>query len=309
MKNTKKVLKKRYRDIPITKFQEKFATEDACREYLFQLKWPQGFICPKCGHREYYLIQRGHLYQCKQCQKQSSTTAGTMLHRSHLSLVKWFWAIYLISRDKRGCSALSLKNMIQVSYPTAWLLFQKIRTAMAAKERDYILSGLVVIDDAYYGAATKNKKRGRGTEKSKVLVSISLNKYGAPLFAKMKVLEDLKSETVTSAISQMIEKGSTLRSDDYKSLATVKDYIHEVIVTSKDEETAYSILKWANVVISNSKSYILGTYHGLPDKHLNRYLNEFCYRFNRRFCEPLIFGKLVRACVSSNQVTLTELTL
>lgn len=309
MKNTKKVLRKRKRDLPITRFQEKFASEEACQEYLFQLKWPHGFICPNCDHYEYYHVKRGHLYQCKQCKKQTSITAGTLFHRSHLPLVKWFWAIYLTSRDKRGCSALSIKNMIQVSYPTAWLLLQKIRTAMVAKERDYILSGVVVIDDAYYGGATKGKKRGRGTEKSKVLVSISLNKHGAPLFAKMKVIENLTSQTITAALSEMVERGSILRSDNYKSLATIKDFVHEVVVASKDKETARSILKWADIVISNSKAFIIGTYHGLPDKHLGKYLDEFCYRFNRRFCEHLIFGKLVRACVLTNKITYAELTL
>jgi transposase-like protein len=309
LNNHKKVLKKRHRDLPITKFQEKFGTEEACREHLFQKKWPKGFICPRCGHVEYYLVERNNLYQCAKCKKQTSLTAGTLLHRTHLPLTKWFWAIYLISRDKRGCSALTLKNMIQVSYPTAWLLFQKIRSAMAAKERDYILNGIVVIDDAYYGGVIENKKRGRGTEQAKVLVSISLNKMGAPLFAKMKVVEDLKSETVATIVSEMIEKGSVLRSDSYNSLATLKDYVHEIVVASKDKEQAKTILKWANVIISNSKAYILGTYHGLPKKHLGKYLDEFCYRLNRRFCEHLIFGKLLNACVSAPGITYAELTL
>jgi len=305
----KKVLKKRRRDLPIIKFQEKYGTEKACREYLFQVKWPNGFICPKCGYREYYSIERSGIYQCAQCKKQTSLTAGTLLHRSHLPLIKWFWAIYLISRDKRGCSALSLKNMIHVSYPTAWLLFQKIRTAMIARERDYILSGIVIIDNAFYGSASKNEKRESGTRQSKVLVSISVNQLGAPLFAKMKVVDDLKSKTISTAISEMIAKGSILRSDSFKSLANIKDYVHEIIVTGKEKYKAKSILKWANVVISNSKTFIQGTYHGLPAKHLDRYLNEFCYRLNRRFCEHLIFGKLLKACVSVKQTTYAELTL
>ena len=308
MSNHQKVLKKRHRDLPITKFQEIFKTEAACREHLFRKKWPKGFICPRCGHTEYYPLERNNLYQCVKCKKQTSLTAGTLLHHTHLSLTKWFWAIYLISRDKRGCSALTLKNMIQVSYPTAWLLFQKIRSAMAAKERDYILSGVVVIDDAYYGGVIKNKKRGRGGKQAKVFVSISLNKAGAPLFAKMKVVENLKSETIAQAVSEMVAKGSVLRSDSYQPLAKLKDYVHEIVVPSKDKEQAKTVLKWAHVIISNSKSYILGTYHGLPKKHLDRYLDEFCYRLNRRFCEHLIFGKLLNACVSAPIITYAELT-
>lgn len=309
MRNVKKVLRKRKRDIPVTEFQARFATEDDCREYLFRLRWPKGFVCPSCGHTRYYLVKRGNLYQCKECKHQCSITAGTLLHRTHVSLVKWFWAIYLISRDKRGCSALQLKNAIQVAYPTAWLLCQKIRTAMAAKERDYVLSGIVAVDDAYYGGVTKGKKRGRGTEKKAVLVSVSLNKQGAPLFAKMKVLENLKTETVSAAIAGMVEKGSVLRSDQYGSITAIKDYVHQTVVASRDKETAHSFLKWANVIIGNSKAYIQGTYHGLSEKYPGRYLDEYCYRFNRRFCEPLIFGKLVRACVLSGKRPLAELAL
>lgn len=106
--------------------------------------------------------------------------------------------------------------------------------------------------------------------------------------------------------------GSTvifLRSDNYKSLATIKEYVHDIVIASNDKEMANSILKWVNVVIANSKAYIIGTYHGLPNKHLGKYLDEFCYRFNRRFCEPLIFGKLVRACVSTKHISYAELTL
>lgn len=309
MKNVKKVLKKRKRDLHITEFQKTFATEKNCLDYLFKLKWPKGFSCPKCGHTKYYLIEKRNLYQCAKCKKQNSITAGTLLHRSHLPVLKWFWAIYLVSRDKRGYSALSLKNALNVSYPTAWLLFQKIRTAMSNKEKDYILAGVALIDDVYFGGAKGGKKRGRGTEKTKVLVAVSLNKDNKPLFAKMEVVKNLKAETVSAAISKMVESGSVLRSDAYKSLANLKEYVNEVTVASTDMDRAKIVFKWLNIIVSNAKSCILGTYHGLPEKHLARYLNEYCYRLNRRFCEHTIFGKLVNACVITSPMTYAELTL
>jgi len=309
MANTKRVLKKRKHDLSVIQFQQLFNNEKSCRDYLFKLKWPQGFICPKCGNTRYYLVKKRLLCQCAECKTQTSVTAGTILHRTHLTLQKWFWAIYLISRDKRGCSALLLKNMINVSYPTAWLMFQKIRTAMALKEKDYILTGIVVLDDAYFGGATQGQKRGRGTEKSKVLVAVSLNKLNHPLFAKMEVIENLKAETISNAVTKMVESGSILRSDSYKSLINLDSYEHEVIVSKENKDLSEVVFKWANVLIGNAKSYILGTYHGLPAKHLDRYLKEFCYRFNRRYLEHIIFGKLINACIFAGPATYAELTL
>lgn len=309
LKNVKKVLRKRKRDLHITEFQNIYRTERDCQDYVFKLKWPKGFICPHCGNDTYYLVEKRHLYQCAKCKKQNSVTAGTLLHHTHLPLLKWFWAIYLVSRDKRGYSALALKNALNVSYPTAWLLFQKVRTAMTNKNKDYILSGVAVIDDAYFGGAKSGKKRGRGTEKAKVLVAVSLNKNDRALFAKMEVVKNLEAETISAAITKMVESGSTLRSDAYKSLVSLKDYIHEVTVASADLDQAKSIFKWLNIIVSNAKSSILGTYHGLPEKHLDRYLSEYCYRLNRRFCEHIIFGKLVKACIITAPITYAELTL
>jgi transposase-like protein len=309
MKNAKQVLKKRKRDMSIIRFQELFKTEENCHDYLFHLKWPNGFTCSKCGNTKYYFVKRLKLYQCTYCHKQHSVTSETLLHKSHLPLVKWFWAIYLVSRDKRGCSALSLKNMLQISYPSAWLLLQKLRTAMAEKEQDYILAGLVVLDDAFFGGASKEAKRGRGTNKSKVLVAISLNKDNSPRFAKMEVVNDLKSKTISPIVEEMILKGSLIRSDSFKSLSYLSGYEHDVIVAGHSKQKARTVFKWANVLISNAKALILGTYHGLPDKHLGKYLKEYCYRFNRRYCEHIIFGKLVNACVLAKPITYAELTL
>ena len=309
MDRSKKVLKKRKQDLSIPKFQELFNTEQACHDYLFKLKWPNGFVCSKCEHNEYYFVKKNSLYQCKCCKKQHSVTAGTLFHGSHVSLRQWFWAIYLISRDKRGYSAVALKNALNVSYPTAWLMLQKIRTAMANKDEDYILSGIIVIGDAFFGGKTEGKKRGRGTEQSNVLVNVSVTEKNQPLFVKMQVVENMKKEQVLPAVQGMVESGAILRSDAHRTLANLEGYQHQVIIASKDKDKAKQVLHWVNVVISNAKSAILGTYHGLPDKHIQKYLDEYCYRFNRRFCEHQIFSKLVKACVMAKPIALAEITL
>ena len=305
-KHVKEVLKKRKTDLSFLDFQKQFCSEEACRDYLFKIRWPKGFVCSKCGHTEYYLVHKRHLYQCTRCKKQHSVTVGNIFQDTHLPLQKWFWAIYLVSRDKRGFSALALKNAIQVSYPTAWLMLQKIREAMATKDEEYILKGTVIVDDAFFGGVVEGKKRGRGTEKANVLVAISLNKNYDPLFAKMTVVENMKDETVSKAIKSMIQLGSTIRSDAHKTIINLTDYNHEIVVASKNKELANDLLHWVNVIISNAKAYILGTYHGLPKMHLQRYLNEFCYRLNRRFSEQVIFHKLVHACILCEPFSFAE---
>lgn len=302
--NNRQVLKKRKDDISFLDFQIKFDTEEKCREYLFQMRWPNGFQCSKCGNTDYYYIHTRKVYQCKQCKKQHSVTANTLFQDTHIPLRKWFWAIYLVSRDKRGISALGLKNAINVSYPTAWSVLHKIRQAMAAKDQEYTLQGLIVVDDALFGGVVEGKKRGRGTEKVPVLVAISLVDE-KPQYAKMSVIENMKKETVTNAIEKMIEEGSILRSDAHRTIISLDNYEHDTVVASKDNLLAKEKLQWVNTIISNAKAYILGTYHGLPKKYLQRYLDEFCYRFNRRFCEKMIFKKLVNACLLSGPLTIT----
>ncbi len=308
-KMVKEVLKRRKIDLPFPKFQAIFNNEDACHAHLFKSRWPNGFICPKCGHDKYYFINKRFLYQCTKCKKQHSVTAGTLFQDTHVPLLKWFWAIYLVSRDKRGISALSLKNAIQVSYPTAWLMLQKIRQAMGKKDKAYTLNGTVVVDDAFFGGVVEGKKRGRGTEKTTVLVAVSLNQAQEPLFAKMKILENLKNKPVSEAVSEMIDIGSTICSDAHKTLANLSGYQHDVVVASKDKDKAREMLHWVDTIISNAKAYILGTYHGLPKKYLQRYLDEFCYRLNRRFSERVIFYKLVDACLLLGPITFTESSL
>ena len=176
--------------------QRRFDTEDACRDYLFKLRWPDGFVCPVCGCREYYSITTRHKYACKSCRYQASVTAGTVMDRSHLSLRTWIWAIYLVSRDKRGYSAMQLSRVLNLPYNTAWFLLHRIRNAMAERDSRYLLKGIVELDDTYLGKAKNGGKRGRGTTKSKIVVAVSKSEDGKPQYVKMQVVTDLKGKTI-----------------------------------------------------------------------------------------------------------------
>ena len=157
----------------ILAFQRKFATERACRKHLFKLRWPDGYRCPRCGHEQSSYHSTRRLYQCKACKYQVSLTAGTVFHRTRTPLRKWFWMIFLMSRQKSGVSMLSLQRMLKIkTYKTVWLMGHKIRKAMADRDAHWKLGGLVEMDDSYFGGS-KPGKRGRGaSKKSKVVIAV-----------------------------------------------------------------------------------------------------------------------------------------
>ena len=182
--------------LSIIDFQKKFNTEDKCREFLFELRFPQGFVCPECSCTEYYHIQKRHTYQCKCCRHQTSVTSGTVMDKTHLKLTYWLWAMFLFANDKRGCSASYLSQTLKLPYKTAWFLLQRLRSAMSNRENKYLLDGIVELDDTYIGTSDHGKKRGRGTSKMKIMVAVSKTINGAPKYVKMKVLPDLRGVTI-----------------------------------------------------------------------------------------------------------------
>ena len=295
--------------ISFFEFTERFNTDEACRNHLFQIRWPKGFVCPKCLNTNYYLIKQRNRYQCCNCRYQASVTVGTVMDRSHISLKKWFWAIYLVSTDKRGHSATALQRELGICYKSAWYLLQRIRTAMLDRELDYMLSGLIEMDDAYLnGPGDGGGKRGRGTEKAKVVVAVSLDDKNHPEFVKMQVVDRLDSDTLGAFAEMNIENGSTISTDAYSSYNQLKKdgYNHLPKVFNPKEDSEH--LKWLHVIVSNAKAFIHGTYHGLDKKHLQFYLDEFCFRFNRRFNIGELFNRLLFCCTDAEKITYAELT-
>jgi transposase-like protein len=285
--------------------QAEYGTDDACRDFMFKQRWPSGFICPLCGYREYYHIQKRHKYQCKNCRYQASVTAGTVIDRSHLPLKIWVWAIFLVARDKRGISATHLSRVLNLPYNTSWYLLHRIRHAMAERDSHYTLAGIVELDDTFFERPGKGGKRGRGTTKTKVIVALSKDPEGYPQFAKMQVVPNLKGTTIGKFASERIVVGSEVYTDAYlayRKPLSVK-FWHKYAVFNADSV----MLRWLHTVIGNSKSFVLGTFHGLGKKHLQRYLDEYCYRFNRRHMEGGIFPKLLLAVAQSTTLRFTDL--
>jgi hypothetical protein len=284
--------------IHFKEFRERFADESACKNYLYKLRWPEGFICPKCRSREFSFVKSRNIFQCKHYRHQTSLTAGTVMHRTHLPMTIWFWAIYLTVRDKRGVSATQLAAELDVSYEAAWYLLLRIRTAMSQRDCDYMLSGIVELDDTYFGATEQGSKRGRGTSKTSIMVAISKDDKGRPQYLKMQVVDNLKGETVGAFAKANIAQGSIIQSDAYhsyrKPLATDFDHHYEVFDSDTD------MLHWLHIVVGNVKAFLLGTYHGNCRSNLQSFLDEFCYRFNRRGFKHELFSRLLHAITQSN---------
>jgi transposase-like protein len=295
-----------YNGISFFEFQERFQTEDDCFQYLHKLRWPYGFICPRCSHTEAYFMKRRKIFQCKNCRHQTSITVNTIFHRTHVPLRKWFWALFLVGTDKRGCSAKRLEKLIDVHYATAWLMIHKIRRAMKDRDSLYKLNNFIEMDDSYFGGPTSGK-RGRGAA-NKSTVVVAVERHGASAgYAAMAVVESMHSKHLKDFALRAIEEDQMIHTDDYPSYNVLDLAFHHIGETVKPSE-AMKKLPWVHILIGNVKNFIRGTYHGVSHKHLQSYLSEFCYRFNRRFNESLITDKLLLACLNTSSITYAELT-
>jgi transposase-like protein len=295
--------------LSLQQFQEKFGTDEKCRDYLYKTRWPDGPTCKHCGGKKFYRITDRDVYECAQCGHQVSLTAGTVMERHHVSLVTWFTALYLVAVDKRGISAMQLQKELDVRYTTAWTMLHKIRKAMGDRDADYKLAGIVELDDTYFGGPSEGEgKCGRGTDKTPVEVGVSVDKQGRPLYVKMEVIPDIKHETLVTFAERNIEEGSQLNTDAYSAyIKAFEDNKYDHRPLKFDPIKNPDHLAWLHTIISNAKTFVLGTYHGLNKEHLQAYLDEFCYRINRRTYQSKLFMRLVVAIASSCVITYDQI--
>jgi len=300
-------------EIDLFNFQKKFSTERRCHDFLFKQRWPSGFVCPRCHYTGFSFITTRNLYQCKKCKYQVSVTAGTIFHKSRKPLKKWFWMIFLITRSKSGQSIRYLQRLLKIGcYKTAWTMAHKIHKAMQERDTQYKLSGLMEIDDAYFGERTVSGKRGRGAGgKSSVIIAIGIRIYKEkvkPSFLKMEVTDNMKKQSVEDFIERNISEGSRIKTDKFKSYHWLGNgrFEHKPMRIYNPKDTM-NYLPWVHIMIGNIKGILKGVYHGVSSKHLGRFLSEYCYRFNRRFRENNMFINLITACANTQTITFAEL--
>ena len=276
-------------------WQQRFATEQACVEAIAAERWPDGVRGPHCGHDHGWLYAARHRYECARCYRQTAITSGTVFHGSRVPLTKWFWTLYLVSTDKGGVSALRLSKIIGVQWRTAYGMLRALRTVMAERDGQYRLSELIEVDDAYIGA-NKTGKAGRGGGRTPVLVAIEKTEDGTPGFVAIEVLNSLAKPAIVDFATRRLQPGSVCHTDAFPSLSGLAVQVtHIAKVTSPEEADDW--LPWVHVAISNLKRFLLGTFHGAVRAHrLQEYLDEFVYRFNRRFWEEQIPNRLLALC-------------
>jgi transposase-like protein len=302
-----------YRTMDIMSLFDTLASEEACEKYLISVRWPDGMVCKFCGGKSFDVrAKKTRAYRCKDCHRYMSPTTGTIFHRTRTSLREWFVTLFLVAADKRGLSALFLSEQIGVHYETAWAMLQRIRHAMAARDAQYTLSGHVEMDEMFIGAPTEGKKRGRGTEQTPVLVAVSFSPAKDDKeyigFAKMRAVSTVDAPTVIAFAKEIIEPGATVRTDGFPVYPPLEDhgFVHDRNPVGKRK--AHVILPHVHIFISNLRSFVMGTHHGLDETHLQQYLDEFCWRFNRRKCHHQMFDRLLLACLEKEEMPFCALT-
>ena len=265
-------------------FMDWFATEQDCHEYLEWVRWGDGFVCPKCGHAECWMLECG-IRRCKKCRNLISVTNGTVFDSGKKSLRLWFHVIWLLMAQKTGISAKNFQDTFGFgSYQTTWGWLQKLRSVMIRKGRD-LLSGRIEVDETYIGGQ-KEGKRGRGADcKTLVLVAIEGEKGKKLGRVRFRIVDTHSSAAIKSFVSDYIAEGSTVVTDGLKSYDFLDNVgmKHEKYIVSKKVSGADSNLEHVHLVVSLVKRWMLGTHQGaVTPQHMAEYLDEYAFRFNRR---------------------------
>jgi transposase-like protein len=272
-------------DYPRTllELERRFNREEACAEYLAALRWPGGWVCPRCAGAEAWPIRRNR-WRCDQCQYEMSVTAGTIFQDSHLPLTIWFRAMWQVTSQKNGISALGLQRVLGLgSYKTAWAMLHKLRRAMVRPGRER-LSGSVEADETYLGGLEEGV-RGRQTE-SKALIVVAAEEDGKGIGRiRMQRIPDASARSLICFVEESVEPGSVVHTDGWLGYEPLqaRGYIHQVTFLRGQQKSPSELLPRVHRVISLLKRWLLGTHQGaIGHHHLNDYLDEFTFRFNRR---------------------------
>jgi transposase-like protein len=292
--------------LTVIEFQDAFPTDDACFEYLWLVKWENGFVCTKCGHNKAWKIVARKASRCKKCQRQVSITARTIFQDRHIPLRLIFQAIWYVVSNKNGVSALGLQSVLGLgSYRTAWSWLHKLRRAMVRPGRDK-LTGVVEVDETLVGGS-QSGKRGRGAEK-KELVLIAVEDKGEEGLGRVRLkhIPDASAKTLKAAIKELVAVGSIVRTDGWKSyLGLEQEGYEHVILNHSELEPGIDPTPKVHRVASLLKRWLLGTHQGGQQfSHLQYYLDEYTFRFNRRKSKSRgkLFYRLIQQALQIDHV-------
>jgi transposase-like protein len=301
-------------DYPTTlqEFDKWFSTEQKCLDYLQRLRWPNGFICPICKGRKYWQMKSG-LFRCTACQHKVSVIAGTMFQGTRKPLKLWFQAIWYVTSQKFGGNALGLKRILGLnSYQTAWSWLHKMRRAMVKPGRS-LLSGKVEVDETNIGGRDRGGKRGRGAgRKSIVVIAVEVHEPKGFGRIRMQRIPDMSSDTLIPFVKSNVAPGAIVLTDSWRGYNGLEQfgYVHEKVNHADSGDPAHVSMPGVHRVSSLLKRWLLGTHQGaVSEKHLDYYLDEYTFRFNRRTSKArgLLFYRLLEQAVCEAPTTYREI--
>jgi len=303
-------------------FCDRYKDEPSCMQALADLHWPDGFACGKCeGTKSYHLASRPRIYECAGCGHQHSITAGTIFHKTRTDLRKWFMAAYLTSHDKRGVSAMMVSRELGIRYETAWLMCHKLRHALTESRTDFLLDDFVEVDEAFYGGRKQKGICGRAQVAGEAMIVCAVEKRpvagnGANRgidqqgyiagSARIAVVASATADQLCGFIRSNVKAGTRIVSDGFTDYTLLDEYRHDPIVQGVGRNAGVN-LSIVHKLLSNIKTWLNGTYHGVSTKHLPRYLREWGYRFNRRWLIPSLDMFLLRRAVNHPTITYDQL--
>lgn len=294
----------------LLEFDDRFSTDEACRAYLAKLRWPSGFRCPRCGGSRTWNV-RGVWLECAGCHHQTSVTAGTIFQGTRKPLRLWFHAMWYVTSQKNGASALGLQRILGLgSYLTAWSWLHKLRRAMVRPGRDR-LTGAVEVDETYLGGLEEGVV-GRQTA-DKALIAVAAQEDGERIGRiRLQHIPDASSSSLHPFVLAAVAPGSIVRTDGWRGYSGLKKlgYKHKVTVLTRRKGKAHELLPRVHLVVSLLKRWIMGTHQGaISHEHLGYYLDEFTFRFNRRTSASRgkLFYRLVQQAVLTEPTPYSEL--
>lgn len=296
-------------------FLSKFKNEDDCWNYIFEIRWATGFVCPKCKSKSNkYWITEQKLIHCSPCGHQASITSGTIFHGTRKPLLLWFHIMWWVVAQKTGASANNLMDFMGFgSYETAWSWLQKLRRAMVRQKRDKLI-GEVEVDETFIGGREVGKgKQGRGAD-TKTLVVVATERKGKQIGrVRFKCIPEASTEFLLQFIEENVEVGSTIITDGwtgYRSLSKSKKYKHQIKTISGSGKEAHELLPHVHMVDSLVKRWLNGTHQGsVSPKHLPYYLDEFAFRFNRKMStyRGMLFYRLIQQAIDTTPVPFKDI--
>lgn len=295
-------------------FIDWFHNDDACRNYIYKIRWPDGFICPRCYvNKTPYKLKNGTL-KCAVCRKETSVTANTIFDKTRISLKDWFGAVWYITNQKNGISALGIQRLLDLgSYQTSWTLLHKLRSAMVNPERGK-LSGLVEVDETFIGGIVPRKSTKNHRNKRKIVVLIAIELLEPKGFGRVRLrhVTSATKESINQFIIDVVKPGSVIYSDGSPTYNCTKEngFTHHKTVHLGSDVAAHITMPGVHRVASLLKRWLLGAYQGaIQEKQLEYYLDEFTFRFNRRKSKSrgLLFYRLLEQAIITAPITYEDI--